>query len=214
MSEETLITQQTNTEGGEENSETDDTQAEENQQDQGVEDNTGTDTDNDGSDGDDEDGKDEGGAPESYEDFSLPEGVELSDEVVGAISETAKAANMTQEQAQLLVDARLEGVEAVKAQSEADVQAMRDDWAEQSRNDSEIGGDKFKENLSVANKALEQFGDDDFKALLNSSGAGNHPAVLRTFHRIGKAISEDRFITGDSDQIEQSAAKKLYPNMK
>jgi hypothetical protein len=65
-----------------------------------------------------------------------------------------------------------------------------------SKGDKEFGGDKLSENLGVAKKALDAFGTAELRSLLNQSGLGDHPEVIRFMYRAGKAISEDRFVGG------------------
>jgi hypothetical protein len=48
-------------------------------------------------------------------------------------------------------------------------------------------GGGFDANLGLARQALQRFGDDELRQLLNRSGLGDHPAVLRAFARAGRA---------------------------
>ena len=68
--------------------------------------------------------------------------------------------------------------------------------------DKEFGGPALAENLSVAKKALDAFGTAELRTLLNESGLGNHPEIVRLFFRAGKAISEDRVVTGSTGQAK------------
>ena len=55
----------------------------------------------------------------------------------------------------------------------------------------------------------------EVEVLMNESGWGNHPAMIRVFHRINQAMSEDSFVQGDMKPREQkkSAAETMYPSM-
>lgn len=161
-------------------------------------------------------GEDEGkpqGAPESYEDFKIPEGVQVDAEVVDGIKDVAKKLNLTQEQAQELADfAATRSQTLAKAQADAIAQA-RTEWGESAKTDKEFGGDKLAENLGVAKKALDAFGTPELRDLLDKSGLGNHPEIIRAFYRAGKSISEDRFVpSGASVTGVKDPAKSLYPN--
>ena len=46
--------------------------------------------------------------------------------------------------------------------------------------------------------------------VLEESGLGNHPEVIRVFYRAGKAISEDRFVAGQAGKTNQGDARRLY----
>lgn len=74
------------------------------------------------------------------------------------------------------------------AEQDEMLKKARRDWAEASRNDSEFGGDAFATNIKTAIKALDAFGTDELKALLNESGLGNHPEIIRAFYRVGRAM--------------------------
>jgi hypothetical protein len=152
------------------------------------------------------------GAPEEYADFSMPEGVELDAEIGGEFKTLAKELNLSQDAAQKFAD--LGAKQAQKfAQAQADAMAQaRQTWAEEARADKEFGGDKFDENLAHAKKAMDTFGSDELRRLLNETGLGNHPEVLRVFVKAGKAISEDRFVPGERARSTQTTAQRLYGN--
>jgi hypothetical protein len=92
------------------------------------------------------------------------------------------------------------------------VAEARETWANEAKADKELGGEKFDENLAVAKGALKAFGTPELTQLLNESGLGNHPEVLRMFYRAGKAISEDSVLLGTSGNNAPDPAKRMYPN--
>ena len=156
------------------------------------------------------------GAPEKYE-FTAPEGKQFDAEIIGKYSEIAKELNLTQDAAQKLVESM--GPKIAERQL-AQVEAIRNEWAQQSQVDKEFGGDKLNENMAVAKKALDSFGTPELRTLLVQSGLGNNPEVIRFMYRAGKAISEDTFVgssagaggkpTGPQDFNAKAAA--LYTN--
>lgn len=149
-------------------------------------------------------------APESYT-FDLPEGVKMEEAGLAAFSAFAKKQNMTQEAAQALLGELAPAMQERQSQLLAQAKA---DWQERAKADPEIGGDKLTETLSSAKKALEKFGTPELSALLEETGLGNHPDMVRVFSRIGKAISEDSFVSsGAPHGSELTAAKKMFPSM-
>ena len=166
----------------------------------------GTETGGDKSKGDDKAAQ---GAPEKYE-FKAPEGAQLNEAVLGAFSEVAKDLNLTQDVAQQILDK----VAPMMANQQAEaVKNVRTQWLESAKTDQEFGGDKLAANLAVAQKALAQFGTPELKTLLQESGLGNHPEIIRAFYRAGKAISEDGFVAGGrSAPNTDDPAKRLFPN--
>ena len=144
-------------------------------------------------------------APEAYE-FKAPEGRVFDPEVMTAYSQVAKELNLSQDAAQRLLDTV--GPKMAERQM-AQIEAVRMGWAETSKSDREFGGEKLSENLSVAKKALDAFGTNELRALLNESGLGNHPEVIRFMFRAGKAISEDRMVTGTAGQAKPAGPRSF-----
>jgi hypothetical protein len=96
------------------------------------------------------------------------------------------------------------------------LEVAKADWANASKSDKEIGGEQLSQNLAVAKKALDAFGTPELRTLLNESGLGNHPEIIRAFYRAGKQISEDSFVPGSTrpGANSRSAAQALYGNQK
>lgn len=147
--------------------------------------------------------------PESY-DLKMPDGVELDQDAVVEFTAIAKELKLDQAAAQKLADV---GAKMVQRQVEAHAKLV-ESWVEQVKTDKEIGGDRLAENLGVARRALEMFGTPELRDVLNATGLGNHPEVIRAFYKVGKAISEDRFVSGaPKGGTADDPAKKLFPNM-
>ena len=83
-------------------------------------------------------------------------------------------------------------------------------WAEASRTDPEFGGAQFDANLAVAKRGYNMFASDGLKSLLEQTGYGNHPEVLRVFHKIGKLLNEDNIVGGGAGGSFD--ARAMFPN--
>ena len=133
------------------------------------------------------------GAPENYEFNSkvadAPQ--ELDSEVLTAFGDVAKELNLPQEDAQKVLDKVAPVIQERQAKM---LEQVRADWASESQSDEEFGGEALNENLNVAKQALDAFGTDAFKSLLQETGFGNHPEIIRFMYRAGKAISEDSYV--------------------
>lgn len=150
------------------------------------------------------------GAPEAYTEFAMPEGVNMDPMAISSFSEVAKELNLSQGAAQKMIDKMAPAM--ASRQAELLTQA-RTEWASAASADKEYGGDKLSANLAVAKKAMDQFGTPELRELLNQSGLGNHPEVIRVFYRAGKAISEDHFVMGQgAPGASNDPAKRLFPN--
>lgn len=143
------------------------------------------------------------GAPESYEDFKAPDGMELEAETTTAFKEAAKADNLSQAQAQKYVDMAAGLVEKTLKGFQSQVAERIEQWAVQTKADPVVGGQKYDENIKIALAAVDRYGDAELKQVFEEYGLGNNPALVRAFYRIGKAESESGGVHGRGQ--EQSA---------
>ncbi|MBS7559932.1 hypothetical protein KHO49_16440 [Pseudomonas sp. RC4D1] len=134
------------------------------------------------------------GAPEAYEDFTLPEGMEMDTEVLGEFKNLAKELNIPQAKAQQLIDFQSQLATKQAEQYQAAVTKQAQDWAASIKSDPEVGGENYEKSVASAVKVIQSFGDPALTELLNTSGLGNHPALFKFCHRISAAISEDKFV--------------------
>lgn len=144
-----------------------------------------------------------------YDDFNLPEGVTINDEVLSSATELFKDAGLTKEQAQKFIDLQV----SMNEKSEQAAQSIRDEWVTNAKSDKEYGGDKFNESLGVAMQAVEKFGTPELKKMLNDTGVGNHPEMIRLLKRVGDLTMEDTPTNvGKVPTKEKSTLEILYPN--
>lgn len=171
---------------------------------------------------DDESGGSEG-VPEKYA-FEPPEGLDLDDETKGrieAFADTAREMGLTQKQYQSLIEYDLNRAQQLNDVAVESWDRQVEGWRKSAKADKEIGGEKFAENLKVAESAIKQFGDPDLRALLkspspenpNGLAIGNHPAVLRFLNRVGKAIADPKLLQGDAAPQTEGTLKRMYPSM-
>ena len=149
-------------------------------------------------------------APEEYGTFELPDNFDMNEETLGDYHTFAKENNLTQEQAQ-------RGVDMVAQMKQAEMTQwveQQKSWVDDAKSDAEYGGDKFEQNIAVAVKARDSFGTSEFNEMLDTSGLGNHPEMIRFLNRVGKAISEDSVVVGGTSTTgNQTRESVLYPSM-
>lgn len=152
------------------------------------------------------------GAPESYEAFKVPEGLTVDDTALTEYAQLAKEANLSQEQAQQMVDfgARIAQNAVKSVLDEGNAQISK--WAEDSKKDPDIGGDKLKPALAAGRVAIDKWGSPALVQALNETGLGNHPEVIKFFAKIGALAQEDRIVggSGGNQSADQDLATLLY----
>ena len=149
----------------------------------------------------------------TYADFDMKEGLELDTDALDLAKPLFKELGLDQAQAQKLVDLQSDLIQAgAKQQVEAFSEQVAK-WREESKNDSEFGGDNFDENVKIAQSAVNNFGTPELKQLLEDYGIGNHPEIIRFMVKVGKLTAED--VPGNESNATGKSTDRvsiLYPN--
>lgn len=161
--------------------------------------------------GDEDPSEDETGAPETYEDFTLPEGMEVDAEQLEAFHADAKAMNLSQKQAQQLVDRYVHGMtksydDQVKAWDK-----QLDDWKADCKKDKEFGGKNFDKNVGIANSGLAHHDSSgELTKFLADRGLLNAPIVVKHFWKLGQSLSEDEVTRAGRPGSSETIADRWY----
>ena len=164
-------------------------------------------------------GKDEGdagkkadGAPEKYE-LQFAEGAEPDPVALAMFEKTARTMGLSNESAQQLV-------ELYDNLQEQSINDNTEAWGKAAAKDEEFGGANYEGNIKRALGVVQKYGSEEFSHLLDATGLGNHPEVIRVFHRIAKAMGEDTAGgTGPGagkltpEQARDQALRERYPTM-
>lgn len=158
-----------------------------------------------------------GNAQTQQSDFELklPEGSNLDASYLEQTKALAKELGLSQEAAQKLVERDSGLMSSAHERNMATVREKTEQWAKDAQADKEIGGNNFQSSVTDARTALDKFGTPEFKNMLNQSGVGNHPELIRLLARVGKAMREDKMVTTSSQpaRAQKSFAEAFYPSM-
>jgi len=146
--------------------------------------------------------------PPKYDPFTLPEGIKLDDTKVGEFTnllaelEKSKADHsVVQQTGQKLVEFHINevksAVEGIQKYYQDSWDKQKTEWRESFLKDPDIGGNRFQTTVDAANTFIRTHGGSveqqtEFRALMDSSGLGNHPIMIRILANAGKAMSEGR----------------------
>lgn len=166
----------------------------------------------------DEADKSDDEVPEAYAEFELPEGIELDEVSLGKATPLFKELGLSQEKAQKAVSLYADLMQSnAQAQAEAWADTQKE-WIKTSIDDKEIGGSQeaLSKNLTYAAKAIDRFGGDTLREVLDQTGMGNHPAFVKFFINLGKQIGEDGFTPNTSGEKAEAKdlAELMYPDAK
>lgn len=154
--------------------------------------------------------------PETYE-LTAPDGMTIDDALLAEVTPVFKELGLSNDAANKLMPLASTFAERLfTAQTDAH-KAMTADWAKEAKADKDLGGANWGETESLVAKALDQFGaaeGSDFRKLLDDTGLGNHPEMIRMFRKIGERLGEGGdFVRPDAAAaIKQDRTAIMYPN--
>lgn len=147
-------------------------------------------------------------------DLKMPDGIELDAELANALGPEFKELNLTNAQAQKLVDKYI-AIQQERAETATKSWGETvSKWADDAKADKEIGGANWDTSVQNAHRFMATYGTPGLKEYLNASGGGNHPEVIRIFAKAGALIREDNPAQGGSEGRGKPAdpAHILFPN--
>jgi hypothetical protein len=107
-------------------------------------------------------------------------------------------------------------VERDRARIDADKEAWnreKIEWAKQVKDDPDLGGDKMPATIRDAKAALHKFFPPEFAQMLDRTGFGNHPDLIRGLARIGSLSAESKsLIRGDQSAPQGGTWATEFPN--
>lgn len=136
-------------------------------------------------------------APADY-DLKAPVGSLVSAEEAKTLTEKAKKAGLSKEQAEGLLNERVEAKQALRESQDKELAAARVMWAEEAKNDPVYGGEKFAESAEKARRVVDRYASPELKKMLDQTGMGNNPYVFRFMATIANVLSEDQLVRGQT----------------
>lgn len=176
-----------------------------------------------------EDTKAPQGAPEKYEPYTLPEGLELDATVVEEANKLFKELGLPQAAAQRIVDQHVALMQKAAQEPVDFFNQQKMEWRKELIADKTLGDGK--ENLNA--KTLKQISDvknalgpelkEAFQEAMDYTGAGDHPAFIKAMVKIAEFISEGSHVSGKGPSplgqtptgsaARPTPAQAMYPNL-
>lgn len=138
----------------------------------------------------------------TYGEFNMPEGFEQPNE---AFLEIAKELNIPQAGVQKMVDFYTQNlIPQLIQEQQAFVDNQNNEWRDAC--EKELG----RTGIDMAKSAYQQFATPELTEMLNQTGLGSHPALVRMFAEIGKQLGEGSLIKGGAAAGQKRQADILF----
>jgi hypothetical protein len=140
-------------------------------------------------------------------DLTPPEGFELDPAIGDEFKALAVELKLPKESVGKLKDMQ---VRLYAKQQETHAAAVKQ-WGEANKADAEIGGAVYEENIGKAVAFRDAFFPPEARKVLERTGLGNHPDIVKGFVRAGIAMGEAGIVTGQSPiAAKKSLTDRLY----
>lgn len=151
------------------------------------------------------------GGQDSGNEFELPEGYQISDENLGALRQYAADYGIDKAGAQELIDYHVSVLEQQQEAQMAGWEALKSDWANQARSDKALqdSAGNIDQSLSIAKKGVESLGGKELLEVLNMTGVGSHPAVIKAFKIVGENLEGGKIVSGSGGSEASNFDKNL-----
>jgi hypothetical protein len=172
--------------------------------------------------------KDAPKVPETYATFTVPDGQTLDPKVIEAAAPLFKKHGLSQEAAQEFVDLYAGQIKTIADGPKATFDTMVSGWRADVLKDASLAtGDGLRtdvaESIGRLKATLSSEDRTSFNEVMNMSGLGNHPTIVRALNAWGRALGEGKHVAGNGPSPEgqkppgaaskPSLAKAMFPNL-
>ena len=163
----------------------------------------------------------------SYEPWKFPEDVVIDkaqlaevNKMFGEFEQMTKADHaLVQKFGQQIIDKHISSVQAaINTITEAYQKSWKDqtkNWYESFIKDPEIGGDKKDVSAAAANEFIRRHGgtpeqQGELYSVLQKTGLGNHPALIRTFAKATVNLAEPKMVPAGTPPAAPTSRKQRF----
>lgn len=163
----------------------------------------------------------------TYEEFKAPEGVTLDAERIGNFTKTlaefelktkadhAEVQALGQQLVERYAAEEKKSIETYNASLLDAWEKQKNDWKESFEKDPEIGGNRKDTTINAALEFIKTHGGTEeqkkeIHQLMDQTGVGNHPAILRLFAKAMANIGEGKPLPATRPVMQKSKYEKFY----
>jgi len=143
-----------------------------------------------------------------YEELELPEVLKGNEANFTSFKKLAAELKLPAETVKKLIDWEAQTAQAGIETADGTRSDILQKWTEQTKS---VFGQQYSQAVARALSAAERFGGPELRELLDVTGLGNHPVMVKTFHAISQQISEDESVAGRlRHSTDKTFAEALY----
>lgn len=136
---------------------------------------------------------------------------EITEADIATIKSLSEELNLTNDQAR---DLLAKSGKYINDNLKAKKDSMVVNWINEIKADPSLGGANFKATQSNLRRAIKRYGGDGALQILNDTGLGAHPAIVRMLNAIGRDLGEEQKFVNSKSQAPKpkNPYRSLYDN--
>jgi len=141
------------------------------------------------------------------------EGLPLLKQQLESFTGTCRELGLSKSQAEQILAWQKDRLRETETETQRNTEMVMREWNTEIRNDREFGGIRYTRTIADARAALATFDPDgSLRQLLKDTYGEYHPDVIRFAARVGRAISEHKFVEGNAGPEPKQAplAERFY----
>lgn len=151
-------------------------------------------------------------AAPDYAGLKLAEGYTVENDGIARLVKVATENKVPLDRLQAHIDQFIAADQKFLADENARHEAALKAWTDELKADKDIGGAKYDENMAHAKKWVETFGGPELTKLLDETGLGSHPLLVRALVKAGREAAEAPLVgSGISSAAAVDATRIMYP---
>jgi hypothetical protein len=131
------------------------------------------------------------GRPENAEGYNFELGDTADPDMVNWFKNAAFEAGLTEANAQKIMDSYNEKALAYQSEFNAVQELEAAESIKELKNDFGLA---YDQKVESARRAVTEFGGQELKDVLDQTGLGNNPTIVKAFAQVGEYLSEDKLV--------------------
>lgn len=133
------------------------------------------------------------------------------DKFLGLLNDSALT---PQQRAQSLIDLQIEVAKQASEKASSAWDDLMSTWQQEVQKDAEVGGPKYDASIAAANRLVAQYGSEELKTALATTGIGNNVHFVRWLVKMAPMVTEPITPPGGAAATvgDRPTTSNLYPN--
>jgi hypothetical protein len=151
--------------------------------------------------------------PLKMEEIKIPDGMTIDEPVMKGFVEIVNKFGLGRDAVAELTTLQANAMKNVSEAGNKLYSEMQDKWRSEATADPDIGGERLASTLGGISKLVDKYGSPELRGVLDLTGAGNNPHVIKFLNGIYKQLGEGHFVAPGAPSLGGKTSEEImFPN--